>query len=128
MGVGNLLGDKVGSYIERLTDNVIGTHRYYELADRLSPDEFASHIELDLEIKEVIAMTSQTRARIICDLGDESFLALDRRSRERERQAMTGEERIREMAVLCLVYVIRERLYPTAATKIPPYRRPQAPV
>src|ERR1700733_7832107 len=111
-------------YIQNLTDHLIRKNRYDLVRERFlsrARDSFLRFVMLELAAGDVRDMSPETLGKIMCSFESEDIMATANELYSKLHFAGCCEDLLRDLTSLCLAYVIRERVFPTADTKIAPY-------
>ena len=112
-------------YILNLTNHLIGKHKFDEMRESLTGpnlnEKFREHVQLNLEVDDVMEMNPATLGKIMCsfEIGDVMSSHLGK------EVYFNGdcEEMLRDLVARALAYVITDRLDPVQPNNVPPYRQ-----
>ena len=118
----------MGQYIINLTNNLIGKHRFdavWRTMKNQDKEKFLKQIKDDLDTFDVYDMKPETLGKIMCSIESGNVMASVEELFRGVHFAGQCDELLREIVSLCLAYIIRERVSPTAdieLTGLIPYR------
>jgi len=113
-------------YIVNLTNNLIGSNRYYDLVSRFADKySFIKHVALDLGSGDVKDMSPETLGKIMCSFEVGDVLASRRELFQSTHFCGDCDDFLRQLVALCLAYAIGERFNPGGNSDVPLYKKPR---
>lgn len=114
---------KMGQYLINLTQSLIKSNHYDELASVIGNRTITENIMMHLLVNDIAKMRPETLGKIMC-----AFEIGDVMTTSKEISKYVGfngdcEEMLRRLVAFCLASLIRDRLANTCVGDMPPFTR-----